>query len=497
MRIFSFVRKGLELVPIEVEVRLMAGCNQLQIMGLPDAAIKESALRIKSALKSQGYIWPAGKQILVNLRPSHWRKSSRGLELAIACGYLWASGQLEAPQGEAVYVYGELALDGRVYAPDDLDSLFDHPEQIPILTGSSSRGFSHQLLTVSNLSELNQPTLQAPTTERSGLDERPPTFERKDLCDLRFSPLVARLMTLVAGGEHATLLAGPAGSGKSTFAQALHAILPPAAPALAREIRRVRRWFGDRDTEDRPLVMPHHTVPPMAMIGGGSPVFPGEITHAHGGLLLLDEFLEFHAQVKEALREPLESGEIIVARRGQSQLLPAKFLLLATTNLCHCGRLVPNKKLNCTYSLTRCRSYLERLSGPLLDRFDILAFSDQWSATPKPSLELLPEDSGVPLQKIAEQVHAMRIFQMERTGGEAAEVNGRLDGTNLRSTLDPFVRDHLLPSTPQSQRRQRALMRVARTIADLDASASISARHLDEAAQWTWRSFEDLQTIFS
>jgi len=141
MRIYSFVRKGLELVPIEVEINLMAGTNQLQIMGLPDTAIKESALRIKSALKSQGFKWPAGQQVLVNLRPSYWRKSSRGLELAIACGYLWRSGQAQVPEGlvEAAYVYGELSLDGQVYVPDDLDSLFDHPEQKPIVTGYSPR----------------------------------------------------------------------------------------------------------------------------------------------------------------------------------------------------------------------------------------------------------------------------------------------------------------------------------------------------------------------
>ncbi|MCB0367185.1 MAG: ATP-binding protein [Bdellovibrionaceae bacterium] len=496
MRIYSFVRKGLELVPIEVEINLMAGSNQLQIMGLPDTAIKESGLRIKSALKSQGFEWPAGQQILVNLRPSHWRKSSRGLELAIACGYLWRSGQVEPP-GELkdeAFVYGELGLDGKVYAPGDLESLFDHPESVPILTGKIRGRTPHRLLSLENLSQVTEPDVQVPVQEEEA------QFSDLHVTDERgfiFPAQVGRLLTMVACGEHPTLLAGPAGSGKTTFAQALHSLLSPPSPDQAREISRIRRWFNSPEERQRPFVCPHHTIPPMSMIGGGVPVFPGEITRAHGGLLVMDEFLEFHNQVKEALREPLEGGEIVISRVGQTQVLPARFQLLATTNLCHCGRLVPGKRMNCHYSLTRCRSYLEKLSGPLLDRFDVLAFSDSWLKGGGPLASKKKQGPTMNLIQISEQVQKVRGFQMQRTGEAWPRPNGRADGLQIAESLDEFTRENLLPSTGGSQRRARAMMRVARTLADMDLAEQITTKHIDEAAQWAWQSFEDLHRIFA
>lgn len=497
MRIFSFVRKGLELVPIEVELNLLPGLNQLQIMGLPDTAIRESGLRIKSALKSQGFKWPSGQQILVNLRPSHWRKTSRGLELAIACAYLWKSGQVRLPAGfdkstPDLFVYGELGLDGKVYAPGDLDSLFEHSKEIPIFTGQYPQGLPWSLFVMNHLRDLASPQRIEP------LEVQDVLFENAPLPDLEFPFQAARLLKIVALGEHATLIAGPAGSGKTTLARALHALLGPAPVQLRSEMNRVKRWFND-PSRHRPFVSPHHSVSPSSMIGGGFPVFPGEITRAHGGLLLLDEFLEFPAQVKESLREPLESGEIVISRRGQNQCLPARFLLLATTNLCHCGRLVPDRKTNCRFSLARCRSYLERMSGPMLDRFDVLAFSGNWTKQVK--RKALPMQNET-MTSIFAHVQKAREFQV-KTWGEhkksdsILEVNGRLDGEKIAQTLPSFVRENLLPEMGDSRRRMRALMRVARTLADLDESREIKLPHLNEAAQWAWQSFENLNQIFA
>lgn len=494
MRIHSFVRKGMELVSIEVELNLLPGVNQLQIMGLPDTAIRESGLKIKSALKTQGFKWPAGQQILVNLRPSHWRKSSRGLELAIACAYLWKSGQMRPPEGlgEDIYVYGELGLDGKVYAPGDLDSLFNHSTQAPIFTGHHDQQLAWSFLMIKDLKGLRRP-------EKLGA---------KPLCDFKFeaTPLpqldfpteASKLLKIVSLGEHATLVAGPAGSGKTTLARGLHALLGPPPSQWWPEMARVKRWFSD-STPYRPFVSPHHSVSPSSMIGGGFPVFPGEITRAHGGLLLLDEFLEFPAQVKESLREPLESGEIIISRRGQNQTLPARFLLLATTNLCHCGRLVPERRAPCRFSLTRCRSYLERMSGPMLDRFDVLAFSSDWAKTGQGHSKNAGMES---MQSIFEHVEKARLFQRNRQMTEiqetgSFEVNGRTDETRISQTLPPFVRENLLPTMGDSRRRMRALMRVARTLADLDENPSIQLSHLNEASQWAWKNFENLNQIFA
>lgn len=481
-------------MPIEVEINLLPGANQLQIMGLPDTAIRESGLKIKSALKTQGFRWPSGQQILVNLRPSHWRKTSRGLELAIASAYLWKSGQMRKPEGfgEELYVYGELGLDGQVYAPGDLDSLFDHNPQSLIFTGHHNLKLPWTFLMLENLKSLETPVrMDSKPSLEIEFDSHSPT-----LPSLEFSSSAARLLKIVALGEHATLIAGPAGSGKTTLARALHALLGPPPRPLWSEMARVKRWFNE-SSRQRPFVAPHHSVSPSSMIGGGYPVFPGEITRAHGGLLLLDEFLEFPAQVKESLREPLETGEIMISRRGQNQCLPARFLLLATTNLCHCGRLVPNRKVSCRFSLSRCRSYLERMSGPMLDRFDVLAFSGDWAkGSPKLSLSEAKES----LQEIYSHLERSREFQRRSlsrpTEGEFVEVNGRADGNEISKTLRPFVRENLLPSLGDSRRRMRALMRVARTLADLDESEDIELPHLNEATQWTWRSFEDLNQIF-
>lgn len=478
MRVFSFYQKAMELVPLEVELELFQGLPELKILGLPDRAMKESQERIKSALRSQGFVWPKKRRVLVQLKPAYVPKKSFGLDLAIAANYLWQTGQLEKPPTatENIYLYGQLGLKGEVTAPEDLESLSPQAGRGPVYSGVPSRDLPFEVMALKNLRDLSRPQLYRSKNLLAN-------FTRPEVPEIFFNAKASDLLKLVATGEHSILLAGPAGSGKTTLAECLHSILRDPSEKRAWEIQRMNQWMG-QSALWRPFVNPHHSIPPLSMIGGGVPPFPGEISRAHGGMLLLDEFLEFHKEVKEALREPLEKGEIVVRRRGRAQKFPADFLCIATTNLCPCGDFVPGKPVDCRFSLTRCRSYLERLSGPLLDRFDLLAFSQDWQ-----------KGALTSLKDISQDVSDAQAFAKNSRGQVGP--NSRLTMDVLASQIDSFSRENLIPQSSGSRRRQQSLLRVARTWADLDRSHEIQAPHLERAAQWCLHPFEQIKRVFA
>lgn len=292
---------------------------------------------------------------------------------------------------------------------------------------------------------------------------------------------LARRMAAIVLGQHHTLLAGPAGSGKSTLSKALHNLLPDLRGQALTELIRWNRFFSRDEVTARPLAQPHHTASAFAVLGGGKPIVPGEMSKAHLGMLILDEFLEFNSAVREGLREPLESGVIHLARQGQGECIPADFVLVATTNLCPCGDFIPNDpRVRCPRSLRQCRSYLDRLSGPVADRFDVLIFSNDWQRT------------GVVTEK--------EIFAMVETGREnqlkmnpRSQANGRLFENELHSHLEkPNLKD-FLPASGKSRRRNQSVLRVARTLADLDGSEAIKLCHLNEAIDLAWRPFQTMR----
>ena len=451
------------MVPVEVELSLIPGLPQVQFTGLPDTAIRESIMRIKSAICARGFEWPKTRQIIINLRPAHLKKSSQGLELAIACALLWKTGQLQPPadMSSPFYIYGELSLDGMVSVPEDWESL--PPQKEGILTGQVGQiNYLCPLFQIANLTELENPVL-APVKPIGELLKKPL------LPQIQFSEGAADILTVTAIGEHALLLAGEAGTGKSTLSEHLPYLLPPPSLFEFQTVRRIWSRMGQELTW-RPFVSPHHSTTPLSMIGGGYPLFFGEITKAHGGILFMDEYLEFHPRVQEALREPMEKGEICIARRGQSEKFPARFLLVAATNLCPCGDLVPGKGVQCSYSLRRCFSHLDRLSGPMLDRFDILSFSTQWK-TGKLS---------VSIKDIYKKVMKAYQFRQER---KQAVVNSRLSLQELEASLNSFLRKTQLSSVVSSKRRKKAVLKVARSLADLDEEEEIQIRHIERAKE--------------
>ncbi len=465
MTIKTLFQQNGKIEPGFVDVKLLPGIPQLHIVGLPDASIRECGIKLKSAMRSLGLEWPTGQQIVVSLRPMDFRKGGSGAELAIALAYLAVTGQLSEPMREALpglIVYGEVTLGGEVFAPADLAQVMQAATS-PVLTGTlQSPVREGRWLEIKTLHQL------VPERKHQIFDW-PAYWRRPAVPKLELHESAARHLMLALHMKLNVLLAGPQGSGKTTWARLLHSLSDP--PDSLRLVESAQ-YFGDEIFESawRPLEQPHHTITPQAMIGGGLPLEPGVITRAHGGVLIMDEFLHFHPQVLEALREPIESGFIDLARKGTREKFPADFQLIATTNLCPCGKLNPAaiKKEDCNYNLIRCKSTTMRLSGPLLDRFDLLSLTHEW----------LKRGEKVSLPEVVDRVAEARDFARSRT--EEPE------------ELPEWTEDFAL-----SHRRRRSMARVARGLADLEGSEKIYGRHTQEAFALVVTPMHKLREIFA
>lgn len=475
MKIQSLIRDKNSLVPVEVELTLWPGLPGIQFLGLPDQHLKESAFRIKSAIKYSGFKFPTAQQILVNLRPSHLKKTSRGLELAVAAAYLWETGQLTPPILDSdFFIYGELTLMGEVIEPEDLHQSFAQKNAV-VLTGKiqsdEKANFRRQL--AHSLTDINTP--QDKAAERTEvIPQRPQAFLAE-----KFSSVQARLLEILAVGEHSALLAGAAGSGKTTVAKALPSFLREPDLQQFQDLRKIHFEFG-MDLSWRPVVKPHHSTPIMAMVGGGSLPFAGEISRAHGGVLILDEFLEFSNSVQEALREPFEEGKMRVMRNGKMREYLAEAQIIATTNLCPCGQWTPEnaKTIQCKRSGLRCRSYSQRLSGPLIDRFELIEFNTEIGELEHRGIDILAT------------IEKAQKFSLQQFGNWKA--NARRPFNEIFATLGPQVWKLASSEEMTSQRRKVATLRVARTLADLEQSPLIEIRHIKKALVYTRRHFEQL-----
>lgn len=447
----------------DVEVKLLPGIPQLHIVGLPDASIRECGIKLKSAMRSCGLEWPTGHQIVVSLRPMGARKGGAGVDLAIALAYMAVTDQLPPGLRELAsnqIVYGEVALNGDVCAPADLASALRFAGDRPVLTGGLQREVREGRWW--EIARLNQDTPVA----REKVFDWENYWRRPELPSLQLHEKAARLLLLSVHMRLSVLVAGPQGSGKTTWARLLHAMMPPPETPQMHELAEM---FGDEalDTRWRPLEQPHHTITPQAMIGGGLPIVPGVISRAHGGLLLMDEFLEFHPYVLESLREPVESGFVELARKGSRERFPAEFQLIGTTNLCPCGKLNPNGRRSCTYNLIRCRSVCARLSGPILDRFDLLALSHEWTA----------RESVSPMDLLA-RLEELREFALKR--GEMPE--------------NP---PHWTGEVGLSHRRRKSIWKVARGLADLEASEKVTSKHVTDAFDLVVTPMLKLREVFA
>lgn len=475
----ALLRSGL-VDRVDLDMRLVPGLPGILFLGLPDTSLKETAIRLRSALRASGYEIPRGRQLLVDISPRDEKKAAHGFDLAVCIGLLILSGQIRRSNWAEKLIYGDVRLNGEVMAPHDWlkASLLSKHEMVTGPIGA--RVSENPVAVITHIRELqnSEPTrsvVKVNSAKREQSDSRLPGW----IDDLKFSKEVSRLASIMAVGGHATLLAGSPGSGKSTLARTVHFLRPEPEAELYREIllwSEKNTFRNDPDDQCilkserevlRPLMEPHHSASEIAMVGGGRPIRPGIVTRAHGGTLLMDEVLLFSPNVQEALREPLESGNVQIARGSEWQKLPARFQLIGTTNLCACGRYTPSNPDHCRCSSRVRAKFEERLKGPFVDRFQIVSFTNHWRAQP----------STVTASEIRQQIKKAYAFRLER----------QQDFEN--SFWRPIEKEfqNLLKGIRQtffSERRRLSLVRVARTIADLEENCEIQEIHLREAVRY-------------
>jgi magnesium chelatase family protein len=484
----TFTLDGISARPVRVEVDVHRGLPGFAIVGLPDTAVREARERVRAALVNCGFEFPL-QRIVVNLAPASLRKAGPGMDLAIAAALLSASGQLEWEGMERVALAGELALDGQVRPINGALAIAEAAREggaeaivVPAENGpEAALAGGVEVLPLASLAALAGLAAgeRVPTTVPLAL-RTGPAVGAPDLTDLRGQAHLRRALEVAAAGGHSLLMIGPPGAGKSLAASRLPSILPPLGGAEALEVARIASATGRLGgglPAGRPFRAPHHTISAAGLIGGGTPPRPGEITLAHRGVLFLDELCEFRRDVLEALRSPLETGEVAIARVGGRRVLPCRFMLVAASNPCPCGRGEDDPACNCLASAIQ--RYQGKLSGALADRIDLLAGIAQ------PAAEEIGGGPGEPSAAVRDRVCAARERQEARLG--PGRCNAEMTPAEARECAAAPAAAALLADLYARRRlsgraHDRAL-RLARTVADLAGAARIGEEEMAQALQ--------------
>jgi len=487
--LFSRAREGIKAPLVDVEVHLANGLPALAIVGLPEKAVQESKDRVRGALVNSRFEFPA-RRITINLAPADLPKEGGRFDLPIALGVLAASGQIPVENLGQYEFIGELALSGELrpvkgvlpvaLAARDAGRALVVPRECAaeaaLVSGLDIYPAQHLLEICEHLTQGNRitPYTAQPKSKvcSAGLD----------FSDVRGQPHAKRAMEIAAAGNHSLLMIGPPGTGKSMLASRLPGILPSMTEREALETAAVlsvsAQGFEAEQWSCRPFRQPHHTASGVALVGGGSNPRPGEISLAHNGVLFLDELPEFDRRVLEVLREPLESGYITISRAARQAEFPARFQLIAAMNPCPCGYLGDSSR-DCRCSADKVVRYRDRISGPLMDRIDMHI------EVPRLPTEMLHRSTDEFIEgsaAVRERVEVAHQRQLQRMGCQNSVMNSREIEASCK--LDDAARTLLQRAMEKLQLSARAyhrILKVARTIADLDAAQDIQTAHVSEA----------------
>jgi magnesium chelatase family protein len=499
-RLYSVTLEGIDAVVCEVEVDVSrGGFEKPMIVGLPDAAVKESIERVRSAIVNSGYKYP-DTQSLINLAPADVKKAGPAFDLPIALGMLCCSGSLQSDMLNRCMVVGELALDGRIRRVNGVLSM---------AMAAAENGFSSVVVPLENAREAavvqslevygvaslaqavgclsGELPLETTTVDVDELFNVASAYE-VDFSDVKGQETVKRALTIAAAGGHNVMMIGPPGAGKTMLAERMATILPPLTLQESLETTRIYSSVGllEKNTAliaTRPVRAPHHTATGPALIGGGTTPRPGELSLAHNGILFLDEFAEFPRNILEMIRQPLEDGTATVSRAKGSITFPAQFILIAAMNPCPCGYFGSGQR-KCKCSPRQIERYIAKVSGPLMDRLDI-----HIDVPPVTFRKLRSRADQAGSAGIREQIIAVRETQTRRFGDGRVMTNARMTHKQVEThcRLDEPCEQLLKQAMSEfalSARAHDKICKVSRTIADLENAKDIRAEHIAEAISY-------------